>query len=152
HGIWGSYLAAYGLDPATAPLVGTYARHYDNVAVAPWLWNAEKKVFLSTEDKQSIDVKADYVIDKEIGGIMFWELAGDYNCYVLDANGQRTSVDASEQACASGQGEYHMGNTMTKAIYDKFKVATPYGNKVATGAIPTETVDITVSIAGFKVG
>ncbi len=134
-GIWGSYAAAYKLDPTTTPLIGTYVRNYDNVAVAPWLWNAKKKVFLSTEDKQSIDVKADYVIDKEIGGIMFWELAGDYSCYNLDANGKRTSVDPSEQACATGKGEYHMGNTMTKAIYDKFKVATPYGNKVSTGAI-----------------
>ncbi|EPO0010514.1 chitinase C-terminal domain-containing protein [Vibrio alginolyticus] len=155
NGIWGSYAAAYGLDPVNDPsdkFVGTYTRHYDSVAVAPWLWNAEKSVFLSTEDKASIEVKADYVIDKEIGGIMFWELAGDYNCYVLDANGSRTAVDATEQACAAGNGEYHMGNTMTKAIYDKFKSATPYGNKVATGPTPTEAVDITVSVGGFKVG
>ncbi|WP_158156005.1 chitinase C-terminal domain-containing protein [Vibrio alginolyticus] len=155
NGIWGSYAAAYGLDPVNDPsdkFIGTYTRHYDSVAVAPWLWNAEKSVFLSTEDKASIEVKADYVIDKEIGGIMFWELAGDYNCYVLDANGNRTAVDATEQACAAGNGEYHMGNTMTKAIYDKFKPATPYGNKVATGPTPTEAVDITVSVGGFKVG
>ncbi|ULF84570.1 chitinase C-terminal domain-containing protein [Vibrio alginolyticus] len=155
NGIWGSYAAAYGLDPVNDPsdkFVGTYTRHYDSVAVAPWLWNAEKSVFLSTEDKASIEVKADYVIDKEIGGIMFWELAGDYSCYVLDANGNRTAVDATEQACAAGNGEYHMGNTMTKAIYDKFKSATPYGNKVATGPTPTEAVDITVSVGGFKVG
>ncbi|UTZ33121.1 chitinase [Vibrio campbellii] len=154
-GIWGSYAQAYGLDPVNDPsdqLVGTYTRNYDDVAVAPWLWNAEKSVFLSTEDKASVEVKADYVIDKEIGGIMFWELAGDYNCYVLDANGNRTTIDATEQACAAGNGEYHMGNTMTKAIYDKFKSATPYGNKIATGAIPTEAVDIAVSIGGFKVG
>lgn len=154
-GIWGSYAEAYGLNPATDPsdkLTGAYTRHYDSVAVAPWLWNAEKRVFLSTEDKESINVKADYVIDKEIGGIMFWELAGDYNCYVLDAAGNRTAIDTTEQACAAGTGEYHMGNTMTKAIYDKFKSATPYGNKVATGAIPTEAVDITVSVGGFKVG
>lgn len=111
-----------------------------------------EKVFLSTEDKDSINVKADYVIDQEIGGIMFWELAGDYSCYVLDANGNRTSVDATEAACQTGNGEYHMGNTMTKAIYEKFKSATPYGNTVATGAIPTETVDIAVSVGGFKVG
>ncbi|MGR5236609.1 chitinase C-terminal domain-containing protein [Vibrio alfacsensis] len=154
-GIWGSYAQAYGLDPVNDPsdqLVGTYMRNYDDVAVAPWLWNAEKSVFLSTEDKASVEVKADYVIDKEIGGIMFWELAGDYNCYVLDANGNRTTIDATEQACAAGNGEYHMGNTMTKAIYDKFKSATPYGNKIATGAIPTEAVDIAVSVGGFKVG
>ncbi|KGY10510.1 chitinase C-terminal domain-containing protein [Vibrio sinaloensis] len=155
HGIWGTYTDAYKLDPVNDPsdrLVGTYVRNYDSVAVAPWLWNAEKSVFLSTEDEASVNVKADYVIDKEIGGIMFWELAGDYNCYVLDANGQRTSVDVTEQACATGNGEYHMGNTMTKAIYDKFKSATPYGNKIATGAVPTEAVDISVSVGGFKVG
>ncbi len=154
-GIWGSYAQAYGLDPVNDPsdkFVGSYTRHYDDVAVAPWLWNAEKSVFLSTEDKASVEVKADYVIDKEIGGIMFWELAGDYNCYVLDANGNRTTIDATEQACAAGNGEYHMGNTMTKAIYDKFKSATPYGNKIATGVIPTEAVDIAVSVGGFKVG
>ncbi|MBY7698817.1 chitinase C-terminal domain-containing protein [Vibrio harveyi] len=154
-GIWGSYAQAYGLDPVNDPsdqLIGTYTRNYDDVALAPWLWNAEKSVFLSTEDKASVEVKADYVIDKEIGGIMFWELAGDYNCYVLDANGNRTTIDASEQACAAGNGEYHMGNTMTKAIYDKFKSATPYGNKIATGPIPTEAVDIAVSVGGFKVG
>lgn len=155
NGIWGSYSSAYNLDPVNDPadrLVGTYERNYDSVAVAPWLWNAEKGVFLSTEDEASVSVKADYVIDKEIGGIMFWELAGDYNCYVLDANGQRTTVDTTEQACKTGNGEYHMGNTMTKAMYDKFKSATPYGNKIATGAIPSEAVDITVSIGGFKVG
>ena len=154
-GIWGSYAQAYGLDPVNDPsdkFVGSYTRNYDDVAVAPWLWNAEKSVFLSTEDKASVEVKADYVIDKEIGGIMFWELAGDYNCYVLDANGNRTTIDATEQACAAGNGEYHMGNTMTKAIYDKFKSATPYGNKIATGVIPTEAVDIAVSVGGFKVG
>ncbi|WP_295890997.1 glycosyl hydrolase family 18 protein [uncultured Vibrio sp.] len=152
NGIWGSYAAAYKLDPATNPIVGSYTRNFDSVAVAPWLWNAEKSVFLSTEDKGSIDIKADYVIDKEIGGIMFWELAGDYNCYTLDANGNRSTVDTTEQACFSGNGEYHMGNTMTKAIYEKFKVATPYGNKVATSAVPTEALDISVSVGGFKVG
>lgn len=155
QGIFGSYSTAYSLDPVSNPehqLVGSYTRHYDSVAVAPWLWNAEKKVFLSTEDKASINIKADYVIDKEIGGIMFWELAGDYNCYVFDANGNRTTVDATENACKTGNGEYHMGNTMTKAIYEKFKSATPYGNKIATGAIPTEALDIAVDVSGFKVG
>ncbi|WP_313897283.1 chitinase C-terminal domain-containing protein [Vibrio qingdaonensis] len=154
-GIMGSYATAYGLDPVNDPddaLFGNYTRHYDSVAVAPWLWNADKKVFLSTEDVDSINAKANYVIDKEIGGIMFWELAGDYNCYIFDANGNRGAIDLTEQACASGNGEYHMGNSMTKAMYDKFLSATPYGNSVATGVIPTEAVDISVSIGGFKVG
>ncbi|WP_407332844.1 chitinase C-terminal domain-containing protein [Enterovibrio sp. 27052020O] len=156
NGIFGSYASAYKLDPANDPqdvLKGTYERNYDAVAVAPWLWNAEKGVFLSTEDEASVSVKSDYVIDKGIGGIMFWELAGDYACYQLDANGNRTEVvDASENACKTGNGEYHMGNTMTKAIYDKFAAATPYGNKLSETAMPTQAVDIAVSVGGFKVG
>jgi len=155
NGVWGSYSAAYGLDPVNDPsdkLVGSYSRQYDSVAVAPWLWNAEKSVFLSMEDKASIEVKSDYVVDKEIGGIMFWELAGDYNCYQLDASGNRTTIDETEQACISGNGEYHMGNTMTKTIYDKFKTAAPYGNKTAITGTPAEALDITVKVDGFKVG
>ncbi len=153
--IWGTYSSAYGLDPVNDPsdrLTGNYTRHYDSVAVAPWLWNNEKKVFLSTEDKTSVNLKADYVIDKEIGGIMFWELAGDYNCYLLDSQGSRTQIDESEQACLSGRGEYHMGSTMTKTIYDKFKSATPYGNKLSTTPIASQALDINVTVTGFKVG
>ncbi|WP_341662838.1 chitinase C-terminal domain-containing protein [Vibrio sp.] len=153
--IWGTYSSAYGLDPVNDPddrLMGSYTRHYDSVAVAPWLWNNEKKVFLSTEDKASVQLKADYVIDKEIGGVMFWELAGDYNCYLLDSQGSRTQVDESEQACLSGRGEYHMGDSMTKTIYDKFKSATPYGNKLSTTPIASQALDINVRVSGFKVG
>ncbi len=154
-GIYGSYASAYKLDPVNNPdhkLVGDYVRHYDGVAVAPWLWNSEKNVFLSIEDKDSIKVKADYVIDKEIGGIMFWELAGDYNCYAIDSNGNRTNVDPTERACITGNGEYHMGNTMTKAMYEKFKSAAPYGNKKAVTVTPSKALDISVSVGGFKVG
>ncbi|MGT0150406.1 glycosyl hydrolase family 18 protein [Vibrio metschnikovii] len=111
-GIWGSYLAAYGLHPESTPWVGQYQRHFDSVAIAPWLRNAENESSFSTEDKQSIDIKADYVIDKEIGGIMFWELAkGDYN-YVLRTRCQWsawTKLIGQSKLCASGNGEYHMG-------------------------------------------
>ncbi|MCU7372563.1 glycosyl hydrolase family 18 protein [Paucibacter sp. O1-1] len=135
----GSYLAAYGLNPATNPadqLIGSYARHYDPTLVAPWLWNAQKKVFLSIEDEQSLGVKAQYVADRGIGGVMFWELAGDYGW-----NAQR--------------GEWGMGSTLTTALYNKFKTATPYGNTLtAPGqpALPAEVLDIGYAISGFALG
>ena len=132
----GSYLAAYGLNPATNPqdqLVGTYTRYYDSTLVSPWLWNAQKRVFLSTEDEQSLGVKAQYVADRGIGGVMFWELAGDYGY-------------------DSTRGEYFMGSTLTKLLYDKFKSATPYGNRLTNAAMPTEALDVQVSIGGFALG
>ncbi|MBH9576245.1 chitinase C-terminal domain-containing protein [Inhella proteolytica] len=132
----GSYLAAYGLTPASDPedrLTGTYARHYDATLVAPWLWNAQKKVFLSTEDEQSVAVKAQYVADKGLGGVMFWELAGDY-------------------AYDTAKAEYGMGSTLTTLLYNKLKSAAPYGNQLGRAAGPAERIDLGFKIDGFALG
>ncbi len=136
NGILGSYVTEYGLDPVNNPahqLTGSYQRFYDAVGVAPWLWNADKKVFLSIEDQESIVTKAQYIIDRGIGGVMFWELAGDY---------QFNSVT----------GEYEMGTTLTDELYNRFVTATPYGNKRNNIELPTQQVDVSVAISGFKLG
>ncbi|MCP2261858.1 chitinase family 18 (EC:3.2.1.14) [Streptoalloteichus tenebrarius] len=135
-GITGSYLKSYGLDPATDPedkLTGTYTRHYDNTLVAPWLWNNEKKVFLSTEDEQSVATKAKYVVDKGLGGVMFWELAGDY-------------------AWDDSRKEYFMGTTLTSAFHDAFRSAAPYEAKRAKQAMPSEALDVRFELTGFALG
>ena len=139
NGITPSYLGVYGLDPANNPedkMVGTYTRHYDSVAIAPWLFNAEKKVFLSIEDEESMKTKLDYVVNKELGGVMFWELAGDF-----DYDTQK--------------GEYFMGSTMTRLAYDTFNQAsTPYGAHLGDGAfVPAaKAVDIKFEAKNFPVG
>ncbi|CAL9607031.1 chitinase C-terminal domain-containing protein [Streptomyces sp. enrichment culture] len=131
-GVVGDYVTDYGF-PAGTRLTGAYARKYDSTLVAPWLWNAEKKVFLSTEDEQSVKAKADYVVDRGIGGTMVWELAGDY-----DWN------------AASGQ--YEPGSTLTTAMYEKFKAAAPYGATRATTQMPSEALDIGVDFGQFPLG
>ncbi len=78
----GSYLSAYGLDPVNDPLdqlTGVYQYNYSPTLVASWLWNNSKKVFLSIEDEESIQQKANYIASRNLGGVMFWELAGDYS-------------------------------------------------------------------------
>ncbi|WP_125264586.1 chitinase C-terminal domain-containing protein [Streptomyces alboflavus] len=131
-GVVGDYVTKYGF-PADTKLTGTYARKYDSKLVAPWLWNADKKVFLSTEDEQSVKAKADYVVDKGIGGTMVWELAGDYTYN-------------------AAKGQYEIGDTLTTAMYDKFKSASPYGAKVAGKDLPAKAVDIGVEFGDFKLG
>lgn len=134
--IQGSYLADWGLDPANNAdhqLSGTYQRYYDNVAVAPWLWNESKKVFLSMEDEESMGTKLQYVIDNGIGGIMFWELGGDYGW------------DAAK-------GEYTFGTTLTSLAYNKFSSASAYDNRRTDRTMPTEAVDIEVEVHSFKLG
>ncbi|MFI1866050.1 chitinase C-terminal domain-containing protein [Streptomyces jumonjinensis] len=131
-GIVGDYITQFGL-PANTKLTGTYVRKYDSTLVAPWLWNAEKKVFLSTEDEQSIAAKADYVVGKGIGGTMIWEMAGDF-----DWN--------------AAKGQYEPGDTLTTALYDKFKAAAPYGNKKSGITLPTEAVNVDVDFGQFALG
>lgn len=46
----GDYVTDDGFT-ADTELTGTYVRTYDSTPVAPWLRNAKKKVFLSTEDE-----------------------------------------------------------------------------------------------------
>ncbi|MCW8217506.1 chitinase C-terminal domain-containing protein [Streptomyces griseolus] len=131
-GVVGDYVTQYGF-PADTTLTGTYVRNYDSTLVAPWLWNAQKKVFLSTEDEQSVAAKADYVVDKGIGGTMIWELAGDY-----DWN--------------AAKGQYEQGSTLTSAMYEKFRSAAPYGATRSTTDLPAEALDIDVAFEQFPLG
>jgi GH18 family chitinase/chitodextrinase len=136
NGVAGSYLSSYGLTPSTDPedkLTGTYTRHYDSTLVAPWLWNAEKKVFLSTEDEQSLAAKADYVINRGLGGIMIWELAGDYR---LD----------------SAKGEYVMGDTLTTTLHDRFKTAAKSNVVKATREMPAQRLDVKIELVEYALG
>jgi chitinase len=131
-GVVGDYVTDYGF-PAGTRLTGTYARRYDSTLVAPWLWNAEKKVFLSTEDEQSVKAKAQYVVDRGIGGTMVWELAGDY-----DWN--------------AAEGQYEPGSTLTTTMYEAFRSASPYGATRATTGMPSEALDIGVDFGRFPLG
>ncbi|GAA3073323.1 glycosyl hydrolase family 18 protein [Streptomyces olivoverticillatus] len=114
-------------------LTGSYVRNYDATLTAPWLWNAEKKVFLSTEDEQSVKAKAQYVIDKGLGGTMVWELAGDYGWN-------------------AAKGQHEPGSTLTSAMYDAFKAAPAYGARRATTDLPSEALAVDASLVNFPLG
>lgn len=61
-----------------------FVRYWDNRAQAPYLWNATSRVFISYDDPQSIAVKARYVLQHRLGGVMVWELSEDHNDELLD--------------------------------------------------------------------
>ena len=54
-----------------------YTRHWDDQVKVPWLYNKETKIMISYEDGQSLAVKAQYVLQKHLGGMMFWDLGQD---------------------------------------------------------------------------
>ncbi|MFD0883824.1 glycosyl hydrolase family 18 protein, partial [Streptosporangium algeriense] len=120
------YLRAYtNPNSEAAKLKGTYEEKYDDALRASWLWNPDKKVFLSTENDTSLDAKIEYVRDNKLGGVMMWELAGDY--------------------AKDDDGEYGMGYDMTTRLDDGLRDAGGYQTTRAGGTTPPdEVVDVRV--------
>jgi len=85
-------------------------RYFDPVTKTPYLFNADKKIFLTYEDKESLGYKLQFIKDKGLGGMMFWEVTGDY----------------SQKA----DGSYTYGTSLTDYAYDQLKTATPPGGPV----------------------
>lgn len=52
-----------------------YARHWDDSAQAPWLYNGEN--FISYDDPRSVAAKMRYARDHGMKGVMYWEYGGD---------------------------------------------------------------------------
>jgi chitinase len=56
-----------------------FRNYWDNQSQAPYQYNAEKQLFATFDNERSIAEKANYVRQRELGGIMFWELTLDQN-------------------------------------------------------------------------
>lgn len=61
-----------------------FVRFWDAKANAPYLYNAEKKIFISYDDEASVKAKCGYVKKYHLGGAMFWEYASDKKEYLLN--------------------------------------------------------------------
>ncbi|WP_314576141.1 glycosyl hydrolase family 18 protein [Enterococcus gilvus] len=55
--------------------------HWDQNAQAPYYFDG--KIFMSFEDKKSIEHKAKFIREKQLGGIMLWELSLDQNSVLI---------------------------------------------------------------------
>lgn len=65
---------------------GSYARHWDPQAKAPWLYGgAFGGHFISYDDPASIMLKGSFVQERGLGGLMFWEASGDRRETLFDA-------------------------------------------------------------------
>ncbi len=54
-----------------------YSRYWDRPASVPYLYNAEKQIFVSYEDPESLALKCKYVNERHLKGVMFWDYSGD---------------------------------------------------------------------------
>ena len=62
-----------------------FSRRWDAAAQAPFLWNADQRIFISYDDPESLRLKASYVRAKGLGGVMFWQYDEDPSGALLDA-------------------------------------------------------------------
>jgi chitinase len=70
-----------------ADLVGKngFARHWDDEARAPYLWNAATRTFISYDDPESLQLKARYIRERGLAGAMFWQYYEDRTGTLLRA-------------------------------------------------------------------
>lgn len=129
-GVVGDYVSSYNAPPA---ITGTYTRHFDPVTKVEWWWNPATKTFLSGDADEAIAAKADYVAEKGIGGVMIWELAGDYGY---------------NQA----KGQYEMGSTLVDRLHARLSATTPYGANKAGVTMPAKAIDLRVGFSDFALG
>ena len=62
-----------------------FERFWDEKAKAPYLWNAETRQLVTFDDEESVKFKCEYVRDRKMGGVMFWQYASDPKEYLLTA-------------------------------------------------------------------
>lgn len=66
--------------------------YWDEVAQAPYGYNAAQKLFVTYDDKRSMALKTTYAMDQGLNGIMFWEITNDTN-----RNGLLHTIDATRK-------------------------------------------------------
>jgi len=71
-----------------------YIKKFHEESLVPWLYNG--KTFISYDDPQSVALKAEYIIEKNLGGAMVWELSQDSGGTLLNSLYEGLSSDSSK--------------------------------------------------------
>jgi len=61
-----------------------YREYWDAAAKAPYLFNPEKKIFITYDNERSVKDKCKYVKKHDLAGVMFWEYNSDKKKYLLN--------------------------------------------------------------------
>ncbi len=69
---------------STTMLGRGYNRYWDAASSAPYLYNADKQIFVSYEDPQSLLLKSEFVRKQGLAGMMFWDYGSDPSGALLD--------------------------------------------------------------------
>ncbi|SCY79800.1 glycosyl hydrolase family 18 protein [Alkaliphilus peptidifermentans] len=62
----------------------TYGNHFDEASKVPYVYSPATGIMISYEDPISVGLKSDYVMENNLGGIMFWEISCDRDSDLLN--------------------------------------------------------------------
>lgn len=104
-GVWG-----YGsLDKLKAAYPGL-KEYWDDVAKAPYLYNAETGAFFTYDNPRSINEKADYVKENNLGGIISWMASQDKETTVAGQRDELTKTIKEALFGADPLTQYNISN------------------------------------------
>lgn len=61
-----------------------FVRYWDAASEVPYIYNVNSRIFISYDDPQSMALKARYVLQNHLAGIMFWDYEADSAGALLD--------------------------------------------------------------------
>jgi chitinase len=67
----------YQYRNVAAKYLGKYQRYWHTEAKVPWLFDPKAGVMITYDDPQSLRLKAEYVRQNRLGGVMIWEISQD---------------------------------------------------------------------------
>lgn len=74
-----------------------YVKYFDSTAMAPFAFNAARRMFVTYDDSVSIGKKMQYIKQKKLGGIMYWQIMDDrFENGLLDIMYQRRKENEGE--------------------------------------------------------
>jgi chitinase len=71
------HFIGYNQFPARISENSGYTMYWDEQAQAPYAYNPKEKSYATFDNKKSIAAKTKYVMQRKLGGIMFWQLGHD---------------------------------------------------------------------------
>jgi chitinase len=97
----------------------SYEQHWDDIAQVPYLYSPSKNIFVSYDDPRSISNKAQYVVENNLGGVMFWELTsdnGDLVNAIHEGYNSSTSTTTSSLLFTDLPTNHPLTSTVTTAV------------------------------------
>ncbi|KAJ2230540.1 hypothetical protein H4R99_007731 [Coemansia sp. RSA 1722] len=64
-------------DPTTAK--PGWVRTWDSYTMTPWMFRKSDNLYIGYDDMDSLGIKMDYTLRKQLAGVMIWEMGYDYD-------------------------------------------------------------------------